>query len=281
MKVFPFRIPKPDSDAIIYQEDREYVFYNKYHEHEEIQISCIIEGEGTLIVGETVNNYKKGDVIIIGSHIPHVFKSEEPLGITSVMLSLFFTKNSFGDDFFDLEELKSLRPFFNRAESGFMANSNLKKLFDQFLQLNEASKFERFLLLMNLLKMLSNSKYKPLSSFVLNKQYSDVEGKRMSAVIAYTIENFSKHISLDEVSQIAAMTKTAFCKYFKKRTNKTYFQFLNELRVASASKLIIQYKDMSIAEIAENSGFNNMSNFNRQFKAVKHLNPTAFKKISQ
>ncbi|MBT8273586.1 MAG: cupin domain-containing protein, partial [Bacteroidia bacterium] len=207
MKVYPFRIPKPDSDAIIYQEDHQKIFYNKYHEHEEIQVSCIAEGEGTLIVGETVNTYKKGDIIVIGSHIPHVFRSEPQFDKTSIMLSLFFTEKAFGEQFFDLEELKGLRPFFNRTEGGFKATSNLKKINLLFSQLYNATKFDRFLILMHILKLLSNSKFVSLSSNNLNRNYSDLEGTRMSAVMAFTIENYNHQITLEKVSEIAAMTK--------------------------------------------------------------------------
>ena len=94
MKVYPFKIPKPELDALIFQEDMDSAFYDQLHEHEEIQISIIIEGQGTLIVGDTVHDYKKDDVLIIGSRLPHVFKSDLISQNSSHMLTLFFTKNS-------------------------------------------------------------------------------------------------------------------------------------------------------------------------------------------
>jgi AraC-like DNA-binding protein len=101
----------------------------------------------------------------------------------------------------------------------------------------------------------------------------------MSAVMEYTMNNYHTQISLETIAMVAAMTKNAFCKYFKKRTNKTYFRFLNELRVENASKLLLSDMDLSIAEIADKSGFNNISNFNRQFKTVKHIVPSEYRKI--
>ena len=106
MKVLPFQIPKPTNDALIYQEDREIAFYDQLHQHEEIQLSYIVNGEGTLLVGDTISSYKSGDIFAIGSNLPHVFQSDSNLAEESVMLTLFFTKKSFGDDFFELEELK-------------------------------------------------------------------------------------------------------------------------------------------------------------------------------
>lgn len=281
MKVLPFKIPKPEHDALVYQEDHEFVFYDKFHQHEEIQVSYIAEGEGTLVVGDTVNHYKKGDVLVIGSKLPHVFKSEMITNKKSLMLSFFFTENSFGKHFFKLEELSQFRLFFKRSENGFKAISHKQKLQYYFFKLKESSKFERFIILLNILDILSKSRYKPLSSFVYEKQYSDIEGKRMSAVMEYTINNFQDTIRLEDIAKISAMTKNAFCKYFKKLTNKTYFQFLNELRIAYACKLLLVNNDDSIAEIADKSGFNNISNFNRHFKTIKIIVPSDYRKTKR
>ena len=277
MKVLPFKIPKPNNDALIYQEDHQKIFYDKFHQHEEIQLSYIAEGEGTLVVGDTINDFKKDDVLVIGSYVPHVFKSDKGSKKKSLMLTLFFTKDSFGDAFFEIDDLKKLSPFFKRAEHGFKANSHKQKLMSHFLKLKTQSKFQRFVTFIKLLDILSKSKHQRLSSYKYDKHYSDTEGRRMSAVMEYTINNFQNTIYLDDIAKVAAMTKNAFCKYFKKRTNKTYIQFLNELRIEHAIKLLNQDKDSSIAEIAEKSGFSNISNFNRQFKKFKSQLPSELK----
>jgi AraC-like DNA-binding protein len=278
MKILPFKIPKPNDDALVYQEDCELVFYGKFHQHEEIQVSYIAEGEGALIVGNTINYYKQGDILVIGSDLPHVFKSEIAASPISHMLSLFFTTSSFGKHFFDFEEMRTLKLFFKKAENGFKAVTHKQKLQYYFLQLKESSKLDRFIILLKILHVLSKSRYKPLSSFIYEKQYTDIEGKRMRDVMEFTINNFQHHIALDEISRVAAMTKNAFCKYFKKRTNKTYFNFLNELRIENACKLLLVNDDLSIADIAFKSGFNNISNFNRQFKSVKNVAPSKYRK---
>ena len=279
MKVLPFQIPKPEHNALIYQEDKELVFYDKFHQHEEIQVSYIAEGEGTLVVGDTVNYYKKGDVLAIGNNLPHVFKSDSSLNTTSEMLTLFFLKDAFGATFFELEELRELKPFFKKVDYGFKVSVKSKTLETLFLQLAESSKLKRLVILLEILKALSKSRTQPLSSFIYDKKYTDTEGKRMRDVMDFTMQNFHQHISLDNVAQVSAMTKNAFCKYFKKRTNKSYFTFLNELRVENACKLLLSEKSLSIAEIAETSGFNNISNFNRQFKSIRRLSPSEFRKV--
>lgn len=280
MKVLPFKIPKPEQNGLIFQIDYTALFYDKLHQHEEIQVSFIVEGQGTLIIGDTINQFSKDDILIIGSNVPHVFKSDVNVSKKSHMLSLFFTKRSFGAHFFELEEVKELEGFFKRAKHGFKTTSKFKLIKDLFFKIENSSKLNRFIILLQLLKITSKCNYKSLSSFIYDKKYSDNEGHRMRNVFEYTMNHFEKEITLDSIAEVANMTKNAFCKYFKKRTNKTYIQFLNELRLEHACKLLLLNKDLSISEIAEKSGFNNMSNFNRQFKAVKQLSPTEFKKNS-
>lgn len=278
MKVLPFQIPKPEHDTLIYQEDIELVFYDKFHQHEEIQVSYIAKGEGTLVVGDTINYYKKGDVLAIGSNLPHVFKSDTSTNIQSEMLTLFFSKDAFGTSFFELEELSELKSFFKKVDYGFKVSTKSKPLETFFLKLSESSKLQRFIILLEVLKTLSKSRTQPLSSFIYDKKYTDSEGKRMRDVLDFTMQNYHQQISLDDVAQVSAMTKNAFCKYFKKRTNKSYFTFLNELRIENACKLLVSEERFPIAEIAEKSGFNNISNFNRQFKSFKTIAPSEYRK---
>tara|TARA_R110000787_G_scaffold271063_3_gene378161 strand:+ start:9204 stop:10046 length:843 start_codon:yes stop_codon:yes gene_type:complete len=278
MKALPFEIPKPTNDALIYQEDYEYIFYDKFHQHQEIQLSYIIEGEGTLIVGDTISHYQKGDVLAIGGNLPHLFKSEPNASVKSHMVTLFFTKKGFGDSFFSLEELSEATSFFKKIDNGFKATSHKKVLADLFSTVKDRNKLDRFILFLQILKILSKAKKQVLSSYTYRKSYSVDEGKRMQDVMSYTMNHFHKTITLQQIAEIALMTKNAFCKYFKKRTNKTYVQFLNELRIENSSKLLLTQQEASIAEIGYKSGFGNVSNFNRQFKLVKGITPSGYRK---
>lgn len=278
MKVLPFKIPKPESAALVYQEDIEPFFYDKLHQHEEIQLSYIAKGEGTLIVGDTVNYYKTGDIIAIGSQLPHVFESDQEQYKQSHMITLFFTKECFGNDFFNLDELTELQIFFKRTKHGFKISSNQDSIISLFNSIKTATKLERFIILLQILKLLATSNYKSLSSFIYEKNFSEIEGERMRDVFKYTMSNYEKDISLESVANVANMTKNAFCKYFKKYTNKTYGVFLNELRIEHACKLMLSGKNIPISNVAYSVGFKNISNFNRQFKKAKHKTPLIFKK---
>jgi AraC-like DNA-binding protein len=194
------------------------------------------------------------------------------------MLTIFFTKNSFGEQFFNLEELKESNNFFKRSKQGFKVMSHKKLLKERFFNFQDASKMRQFILMLEVIQITSKANYKSLSSFIYDKKYTDIEGHRMRDVFEYTMENYNTNISLNTIAVVANMTKNAFCKYFKKRTNKTYIQFLNELRIEHASKLLLTQTELPIIEIAERVGFNNLSNFNRQFKAIKKVSPTVFRK---
>jgi AraC-like DNA-binding protein len=279
MKVLPFKIPKPENNALIYQEDIEFIFYDKLHQHDEIQISFIEKGTGTLLVGDTISSYVENDIFILGSNLPHAFKSDKNVTEKSKMLTLFFTETSFGESFFELNELAEINYLFSKSLQGLNLISNKTEIIKNFLKLKNASKLERFILFLNILKMAADATSNPLSTFVGTKKYSDIEGKRMRNVFDFTIENANQKISLDHISNVANMTKNAFCKYFKKRTNKTYVSFLTEVRIENACKLLKSAKDLSVNEIAYEVGFNNISNFNRKFKEVKKMTPISYRNL--
>jgi AraC-like DNA-binding protein len=280
MKVFPFKIPKPKEEALIYQEDKEVVFYGKLHQHEEIQISYIANGEGNILVGDTITGYQKGNLVVLGSNLPHVFRSEINADETSIMMTLFFTVNSFGNNFFDLPEFKILESFFTSIKNGFKIDSISQKTVNQFKKLKKANEFDRFILFFKIIKSICLHEKKALSNFIYDKPFTDREGKRMQLVFDYVMTNYQRDISLEEIASLSNMTKNAFCRYFKLRTNKTFFQFLIDIRIERASKLLLKNRELSVIEIAELCGFNNISNFNRKFKELKHGSPLQYRKLN-
>lgn len=277
MKVLPFKIPKPENEALVYQEDIERIFYDQLHQHAEIQISYIKEGEGVFIVGDTLNDYKSDDILVIGGFVPHVFKSDIHTSNMSRMYSLFFDKTSFGNDFFELPDMKTTRPFFKNAQYGMKIMSNKKMIINEFNTLKYQNGIERIATLLKIINIINTSEITPLSSFVSKKKYTEDDGKRMNDVFKYAMETYHEPITLEGVSEIANMSKHAFCRYFKKRTNKTFFQFLIEIRIENACKLLLNKPDFTIASISEECGFQNTANFNRKFKEFKGVTPSDYK----
>ena len=150
-----------------------------------------------------------------------------------------------------------------------------------FLKLKHATKLEKLILFFKILNTISHAQYEVLDSFIYKKIYDDNEGERMSAIFVYSMKNFAREIDLNQIAAIAFMTPNSFCRYFKQRTNITYFQFLIKIRIEHACTLLSSHSDIAVAEIAVRSGFKNISNFNRQFKSIKKLSPLKYKSIDQ
>ncbi|GGG34144.1 AraC family transcriptional regulator [Dokdonia pacifica] len=272
MKVLPFKIPKPSNTAIIFQIDAG-EFYGQLHQHQELQISHILQGNGTLLIADTIHHFQKGDVFVIGGQQPHVFRSE---ATDALMHTVFFNPTSFGDSFLDLDEGKGVQEFYAFAKAGFKttATQELVTIFDAIAQQEGLSRLAHFLLL---IQLLTKSAYTPLSTFVYPKNISEADGKKLHRIFEYSLQHFSNPIQLEDIAHIAAMSTNGFCKYFKKRTNKTYFQFLTEIRITKACTLLKENPELSIAAIAELSGFQTLSHFNRKFKYHKKVSPSIYR----
>lgn len=227
MKVLPFKIPKPKDEALVYQVDRERVFYDQLHQHAEIQISYIAKGAGSLIVGDSISDYKEGDILVIGGYVPHAFKSDVSASPKSLMYTLFFDINSFGKDFFRITDLSSTKEFFKKSELGMRVISNTEIIIEEFNKLKTQNKVEQIATLLIIISHIMQSETEPLSSFVYRKSFSDDEGKRMNDVFKYAMDRFHEPINLDEVADVANMSKNAFCRYFKKADEQDFFPILD------------------------------------------------------
>jgi AraC-like DNA-binding protein len=215
----------------------------------------------------------------LGSNLPHSFRSDLHQEETSIMMTIFFDLNSFGPTFFELPEFKSLNPFFTQVKNGIKIENVSKKFSNQFGKFKKADEFDRFLIFLKIIKNICHSEKKALSQFVYDKPFTDREGKRMQSVLDYVMSNYQRDITLEEIASVSNMTKNAFCRYFKIRTNKTFFQFLIDIRIERAGKLLLKNNELSVIEVAESCGFNNISNFNRKFKELKKYSPLQYKKL--
>jgi len=277
MKVFPFTIPKKPKENIIVQEDVTKTFFDRLHLHAEIQISHIISGKGKLIVGNSISSYNEGDTFAIGSNVPHLFQSSES-SEKSHMISLFFLPNAFGNDFFNLPEMENLKSFFKELKFGIAIINLEPNLFKNITKIKSSNRILLFMQLIELLRRISNKKNTVLSEKQYLKRISNNHGTRLQVIFDYVIKNFNQNITLNEVAVMAHMSPNAFCRFFKQRCNKSFFTFVTEVRVAHACELLIEKNDLSIGEIAVKSGFNSISNFNKQFKAIQGLNPSKYYK---
>ena len=276
--------------SLIIKEADRYHAFNDFHYHPELELIYIREGKGTLLVEKTIKEVEQGMMILIACNIPHMFKFnrhayERPLmreGKTPLslkLLTLHFDPNLLGDRFMKLPENELLSKLFRDAQNGIFINGDTN---DQILSLMSrlltAPNYEHIFLLMHLFTILTTSddlRFITAPTGIITYNRSDE--KRLTRIYLYTLDNFTRTITLKEIADIVYMVPNAFCRYFKLRTNKSYFTFLMEIRIMHACKLLKE-KDYSIVVVCNESGFSNLSNFNRHFKLVTGKTPMEYRK---
>ena len=283
MKVVPFQIPKGTEEAFRVQVDDLPHLYNHLHQHPEIQLTLIKESNGTLIAGDYVGPFHAGDVFVIGGNQPHVFRNDEKFfkkRSKAVAITIFFDETTFGENFWSLEEMKSLQQFLKNSSGGFRITGRKKKLLaEKLVSIVNAKGIDRLIIFLEILKMfVSRKEMYPLAKPVIQRNIKSYDGSRLNKVIEFTFKEFQRPITLKEAAALANLTPEAFCKYFKTRTRKTYINFLNEIRVNHACRLLTE--DKSISGICYDCGFMNLSNFNRIFKKIKQVSPGEWRKIN-
>jgi AraC-like DNA-binding protein len=282
MKVLPFTVPKTSKEAFRLQVDIAPYLYDKLHQHPEIQMMLIEQGEGTLIAGDYVGRFHPGNMFILGSNLPHVFRNDENYykpksKLRAHAISIYFNESYFGEKFWQLDELSLIRNLSSKAERGLAVKGKLRASVTELIyNIQQQNGLPKLILFLQMLKVLTeSSELTPLSVSAYTGGYTLQEGKRMNDILQFTFRESYRKIYIDEVAQVANLSTEAFCRYFKLRTMKTYTNFLNEVRISQACKLLIQ-KEVSIQEICQQSGFSNLSNFNRIFRKVTGKTPTTY-----
>lgn len=280
MKALPFKIPKVEDSSFHLQIDDEPYFYDKLHQHPELQLTWIVKGEGTLIYGDYLGEFKPNEVYLMGSNVPHVFRSRaeyyENDGLRILAKSIFFKPDLIRKGQAILPELSQLEGLLLAADRGLKINpEESQKLIYQIDEVFRANPISRLGQTLCLVDELGKTELQPLSQLP-QKSITENQGRRLDDVFKFTLENYHRPIQLEEVAEVVHMNKAAFCRYFKQHTRKTYLNFLNEIRLQKATELL-RTTELSIAQIAYEVGFNNLSNFNRTFKVRVGMSPTKFK----
>jgi AraC-like DNA-binding protein len=283
MKVLPFTIPVSHDRTILVQEDLLPHFYPHLHRHEEIQLTLILKGEGTLLVGNNMHTFAPNEVYLIGANMPHVFKSDasyyESDSIKEIhALTIFFNTKGKLASLFDLPELKNVYSFFSAQHSGFRIPQNeFNDISSRIMSIKYATSMDQLMQFFQLLKSLSAiENIHPLAADVQPQGFSDYEGIRISNIYNYIMQHYNRDITLEEVSAAAYMTPQAFCRYFKKHTRVTFVTFLNEVRINEACKKLIDGAYNSVSSVAYDCGFNSITNFNRVFKSTTGKSPREY-----
>lgn len=249
-----------------------------WHYHPEIELVYVENGSGKIHVGQHLSYFKNGTLVLIGSNLPHLGFVER-MTSNEVEIVAQFKIDFLGHNFFDSVEMANIKKMLELSASGLKFKKHVQKLIGERLkEILEMSSFNKLIYFLKLLNKLSKvTDYEILNvgevAMVSNPQDND----RLNIIFKYVRHNFNLEIRLDEISSLVSMTPQGFCRYFKKTTSKTFMQYVNEYKVVHATKLMAE-TNLSLTEIADESGFNNKSHFINQFKRITKQTPSEYRK---
>lgn len=285
MKVLQFTIPVAGNKNIILRHEVLPHFYPHLHRHDEIQLTWIKKGEGTLVVDNNMHPFSSNQIYYLGANQPHVFKSD-PVYFKSKSkrkvesLTIHFNPNGKLSHLFSLEEMKAAVLFLQKHSNGFVVpDKHVDEVAQKMVAVSKSNGMDQLIAFVDLLKRFSTiARLKELSRSTALNTVSEHDGIRLSNIYHFIMANYAKQITLEDVAKQAHMTTQAFCRYFKKRTQHTFVSFLNEVRINEACKKLTMQDlhSVSISSIAYNCGFNTITNFNRVFRSVVGESPREY-----
>lgn len=284
MKPQLLKVSKDLAQSFSVRQDEVPYFYNRWHYHPESELVYIVNGSGTQFVGNSIRHFESGDVLLIGSNLPHYWRCDEEYfhGNTNLLAKavvVHFQDNFWGDTFLSLPENQAIAELLQRAKHGIRFSGIHKEKVAQLLPtlLNQVS-VNRIMTLYQALDLLSQcDDHELLSSRHESIQFDEEDTDRINRIYAYSLAHFQQKITIEKIAEVANISPSSFCRYFKSRSRKTYSQFLLELRVGQACKLLREQK-LSIAQVCFESGFHTFSNFNKYFKSIMGSSPLQYQK---
>lgn len=259
-------------------------FDSNWHFHPHYQVFTVLEGSGTRFIGDDIRHFEAGDTVFLGPNIPHLWRSDRAYfegnaDLKTHGIVVYFTEDFLGEHFFQKPEMHTLRQLLEKGRRGLDITGNAREYVKKSLQ--ELVVSDGFGSVLQMLTMLHHISLSSEVSYITSVGYVNThkvsETERMQKVHEYVMKHFKEEIRLNEVAALTNMTEAAFCRYFKSRTNKTFSDFVSEIRVGYACKLLVEEK-YSVTQICYESGFNTVSNFNRQFKNLTNKSPLQYQK---
>ena len=260
-------------------------FDPNWHFHPHYQLFTVIKGTGTRFIGDDIRHFEEGDTVFLGPNMPHLWRSdrnyfEKESQLQTEGIVVYFKEDFLGNDFFEKPEMFDIRSFLKNSERGLDLTGTLGvEMVSDLKELLGLTGFEGISKLLNILHKLSvTNDYQYISSSNYTNTRKISETERMRIVHEYVLKHFKENINLSTVASLSNMTEAAFCRYFKSRTNKTFSDFVKEIRIGNACK-ILQDENKSISQTCYESGYNTVSNFNNQFKSLKGVSPLQYQKL--
>jgi len=276
---------EPVASSFLVKELVEPHFDPNWHFHPHYQLFLVVEGSGTRFIGDSIRPFAEGDLVFLGPNTPHLWRSDQAFfqrdsGLVTRGIVIYFQENFLGDDFLQRSEMTLLRQLFEQARRGLEWTGTTRSYTEKAIQslLTQPVGFNRVLSFLTLLDTLSHAAdWRFITSPGYTNTVKPSETDRMQLVHNYVLGHFHDEINLNSIADLAGMTPSAFCRYFKLRANKTFSEFVSEVRIGQACKLLIEGR-LSVTQVSYESGYRTLSNFNRQFKDLTGQTPSEYVK---
>ena len=282
MKATLSKIPFSSDASFVYKElERDY-FNDPWHFHKEYELLLINKSKGTRFIGDNVSHFEEGDLLLIGSNIPHLLRNSEEFNTKKKTLGvsvtyILFAKDFLGNHFFDIPEMKLIHRLLEKSSLALEIHGSAKKYITNKLHdMNDQNSTQRLLSLLEILIKLSQSReLKPLLSTGYSANNSG-DTDRITKVFEFIMKNYTEEIYVQEIASKLNMSVASFSRYFKHHTRKTFSDYLTEIRIGHVCRLLME-NNHSISEISFKCGFENLSNFYRQFRKITGISPKEYK----
>lgn len=245
-----------------------------FHFHPEYELTLILKGEGQRYVGQQVHEFFAGDLVFLGSNLPHCWINQPIENENASAIVIQFGELFLGKGIVDMPEMQKVKVFLEKSKSGFeIVGKTRKILTEKIVALQHKTALQKIAGLLEIFDILSNStEIMTIADFFFEHQYNQSETARFQKIFSYLIENFKEEITLEQIANIADLSPTSFCRYFKNITKKTFVEVLIEFRLQYACQLLNK-TDLPIQQVAFESGFGDVPYFNKLFKKHKNLTP--------
>jgi YesN/AraC family two-component response regulator len=290
MKPQHLKIPNSADHSFSVRKDTIPNINNRWHYHTEIELICFHKGTGTQFVGDHIKRFAPGDIVLVGSDLPHYWKydaicftdkDQEPAARAAIPEAystvIHFFDNFMGERFLVLPEAKPIKNILDKAKRGILIKEqHAEDIALRIEKIFQAEGLHKIIALLEcLMAIASLPQIVQLSSIGFKSDFRESENERMNNIYNFALNNFRKKIQLGEIAAVADLVPNSFCRYFKTRTGKTFSQFLTDIRVGYACKLILDNK-MDIKQVCFESGFNNFSCFHKSFKTITGKTPKLY-----
>jgi AraC-like DNA-binding protein len=270
------KLPLTENSSFVSRTYRTPNFEVPWHHHIEYELILFTEGSGMSFVGNYIGGFETGDIFFLAKNLPHTFRKRDDLITSAVVVQ--FREDCWGADFFSSQECAKIAPLFAKSTHGLKIEGKSKAQLTNLIKaLEGATGLQRIISLCKCLDLMATEKdYVTLSTEMI-RQPNPKGNEKIDRIFDFTISQFQKNIGLQEVASLANMSVPAFCNYFRKCTQKTYINFLNEVRIGYACRLLLN-TNYSINDICFESGFQSPQNFNKQFYKLKRVTPSGYRK---